>query len=398
MADTELLSRSEAVERLLARRSEALAALPREIVHLDSLAGRTLTEDVTSPRDVPPHDYATMDGYAVATDDDGALTVVGEVAPEDDPPSIEAGETVHIATGAPLPSRTDAVLKREDATVTDGQLSEPQVSSGANVSPRGGTAQSGERLFETGTRLAPRHAALLCDVGVETVSVRRRFSVAVVATGTEIHEGRQPDRDSDFLAGLVREWGHDPTSRKTVHDDSEAVRRTIEDAAATHDVVLTTGGTSVGSADYVSSTLAEHDLLFENVGIRPGRPVTAAVINDSLVVGLPGKPIAAHTAAVLVARPFFTGERCLPTITAESARRVEITKGGLEYAVPVVVDDDRALPLGHIDSSLPLYEESFAPGLVAASTRTTLADGFVLTDSSFEAGESVEIVPYRVFA
>ncbi|HET7324956.1 MAG TPA: molybdopterin molybdotransferase MoeA [Halococcus sp.] len=397
MADTESVARAGAVERLLARRTEALSARSTESVPLDSLAGRTLAESVTSPRDVPPHDYATMDGYAVATSDDQPLTVVGEVAPEDDPPSIEDGETVHIATGAPLPARTDAVMKRENVTLENGRVSGPRLEPGTNVSPRGGTAGSGERLIEAGTRLAPRYAALLRDVGIETVSVHDRFSVAIVATGTEISEGRQPDRDSDFLVGLLREWGHDPTSRETVPDDLDAIQRVIEEAATTHDAVLTTGGTSVGSADYVSQVLTEHDLLFESVGIRPGRPVTAAVVNDSLVIGLPGKPIAAHTAAVLVARPFFTGECCLPTVKVESARRVEIPEDDLEYAVPVVIENGRAMPLGHVDSSLSLYEDSFAPGLVAANTRATLADGFVLTDSSLESNESVEIVPYRVF-
>jgi molybdopterin molybdotransferase len=393
MAHTEVVARSEAVERLLAHRTESLAARSDETVRLDSLAGRTLAERVTAPADVPPHDYATMDGYAVAVDDESP-TVVAQVFPEDAPPTLDSGEAARIATGAPLPSRADAVMKREDATLEDGKVSGPTLSPGANVSPRGGTARSGEQLFDAGTRLGPRHAALLRDVGVETVAVHDRFSVAVVATGTEIHEGRQPDRDSDFLAGLIQEWGHEPTGRETVPDDVAAVRQVIEDAAATHDAVLTTGGTSVGSADHVSRVLGEYDPLFESVRFRPGRPVTAAVVNDSVVIGLPGKPLAAHTAAVLVARPFFTGEQSLPTVTAESARRVGIPDDDLEYAVPVVLDGGQAFPLGHVDSSLPLYEEQFAPGLVAASTRTALADGFVLTESSLAMDESVAVVPY----
>jgi molybdopterin molybdotransferase len=392
---TETVSRSAAVERLLKRRTEALADHSVETVRLDAIAGRTLAESVTAPGDVPPHDYATMDGYAVAVSDDSP-TVAAEIFPEDPPPTLDSGEAARIATGAPLPSRTDAVLKRENTTLDDGRVSGPTLAPGTNVSPRGGTARTGEQLFDAGTRLGPRHAALLCDIGVERVSVHDRFSVAVVATGTEIHEDHQPDRDSDFLAGLVREWGHEPTHRETVPDDADAVRRTIEEAAATHDVVLTTGGTSVGSADYVSRVIGEHDPLFESVGIRPGRPVMVAVVNDALVIGLPGKPLAAHTAAVLVARPFFTGGQSLPTVTAAPARRVGIPDDDLEYAVPVVLDGGQALPLGHVDSSLPLYEESFAPGLVAASTRPTLADGFVLADSSLEPDELVGVVPYGV--
>jgi molybdopterin molybdotransferase len=397
MTSTESVARAEAIERLRAHRSAALAALPAEDVALDALAGRTLAQDVRAPRDVPPHDYATMDGFAVATGD-SSTTVVAEIFPEDDPPELGDGEAARIATGAPLPARADAVLKIEDATVVDGRLSGPDLAPGTNVSPHGGTAKADEVLFESGTRVAPRHAALLSDVGIDSVTVHERFSVAIVATGTEIHEGRQPDRDSAFLAGLVRAWGHEPTIRESVPDDSQAVRRAIESAAATHDAVFTTGGTSVGSADHVATVLDSHDPLFESVRLRPGRPMMAAVVDGALAVGLPGKPLAAHTAAVLVARAFFTGEQRLPSVTMALAHHVEVPDDDREYAVPVVFDDDTAIPLGHADSALAIYDEQFAPGLVAANTRVTTADGIVLADDSLAAGEAVGVVPYGVFA
>jgi molybdopterin molybdotransferase len=395
--DTTDLARVDAAERLFDHRTTALDACSSEPVSLDALAGRTLAEDVHAPTDVPPHDYATMDGFAIATDDESPA-IAAEVFPEDEPPELDKGEAARIATGAPLPVRTDAVLKVEDATADDERISGPRLAPGTNVSPRGGTAQAGETLFDAGTRLAARHAALLRDVGIESVTVHERFSVGIVATGTEIHENRQPDRDSDFLAGLVREWGHDPTIRESVPDDSAAVCRAIESAAATHDVVLTTGGTSVGSADHVATVLEAHDPLFESVCLQPGRPVMAAIVDGALVVGLPGKPLAAHTAAVLVARSFFTGQRRLPSVTAGLTSTVEIPDDKREYAVPVVLDGNEAIPLGHADSSLPIYDERFAPGLVSANTRTTIADGIVLTERSLDAGQPVAVVPYRVLA
>jgi molybdopterin molybdotransferase len=124
--------------------------------------------------------------------------------------------------------------------------------------------------------------------------------------------------------------------------------------------------------------------------------VTAAVVDGTPVVALPGKPIAAHTAAVLIARPLFTGKIDLPTVTAVPEQCVEIPDADREYAVPVVVEDGRATALGHVDSSLPLYDDRFAPGLVAASTRATLADGFVLTETALEPGDPVDVVPYPV--
>lgn len=386
--------RSVAVERLLTHRTAMLAATPAKTVEIDAIAGRTLAADVRASTDVPPHDYATMDGFAVATGDRDP-NVVGEVFPEDDPPTLNAGEAVRVATGAPLPARTDAVLKRENATVEDGTLGGVDLAPGANIYPQGHTARLDERLFVAGERLAPRHAALLSDVGIDAVSVNRRFDVCVVATGTEIHEGRQPDRDSDLLVGLLERWGHVVTCQETVPDEASAVREMLREATKSHDVVLTSGGTSVGSADHVSRALAEGEVLFGSVHLRPGRPVTAAVMNDALVIALPGKPIAAHTAALLVARPFFTGETALPTLSADPACRVTLSDDEMEYAVPVVLDEGRAMALGHVDSSLSLYEERFASGLLAQSTRATLADGFVL-DEALEPGDSVEVVPYRV--
>jgi molybdopterin molybdotransferase len=391
----EPVARSVAVERLLGLREDGSAG-PSERVDLTAVAGRTLAEPVASPGDVPRHDRATMDGYAVASDAEYPLEVVGEVFPEDDPPEIGRGEVVAVATGAPLPANADAVLMREDATVEDGTLSGPSLDPGTNVYPAGATAGARERLFEAGRTLAPRHAALLRDVGIGTVTVRRPLEVAVVATGTEIHEGRQPDRDSEMLCNLLGRWGHDPTITDPVPDDAATVREAIATAVAEHDAVVTTGGTSVGRADHVVGTLLDHDVLFRGVTLRPGRPVTVASVDGTPILALPGKPVAAHTAATLVCRSFFVGEHRLPTVDARAASRLTVPDENVEFAVPVTLDGEGATPLGHADSALSLYGERFAPGRVSSSTRVTLADGLVLTAEGFDAGEQVSVIPYRV--
>lgn len=397
MDASESASRSASVERLLERRTPPDDA-PSERVPLDRAAGRVLAEPVTAPADVPAHDRATMDGYAFAASDDYPLRVVGEVFAEDDPPALGAGAAVRIATGAALPPAADAVLMREDATVADDRLTGPALAPDANVYPAGTTASAGERLFAAGDRLAPRHAALLRDVGIDAVSVRRPLDVGVLPTGTEIHEGRRPDRDSETLANLVRRWGHEPTILDAVPDEPRAVRGAIEDAAA-RDVVLTTGGTGGGSADHVARVLDDHDVLFRGVALRPGRPTTAATVAGTPVCALPGKPLAAHTAAALVVRPFLAGTARLPTLSATATARTTVPDAdGVEFAVPVSLDggDDRATPLGHADSPLHIYDERFAPGRVASNTRVALADGLVVTRTGFDAGERVEVVPYEV--
>ena len=155
MPDRELPSRSVAVERIVECRSTVLVNAATERVALDAIAGRALAADVHAPRDVPPHDYATMDGYAAAAAGDPPLDVVDEVAPEDSPPEIDPGDAVRIATGAPLPPRADAVLKRENATVVDGRLTTWDLAAGTSVHRQGTTAEADERLFAAGERLAP---------------------------------------------------------------------------------------------------------------------------------------------------------------------------------------------------------------------------------------------------
>lgn len=396
------VSRTVAVERLLELRdattgpSTEHGELATERVDLDRAAGRVLAGPVESPADVPRYDRSTMDGYAFAADDGYPLTVVAEVFPEDDPPEIGRGEAVAVATGAPLPPRADAVLMREEATVEDERLTGPPRDPGTNVHAAGTTAAAGERLFEVGDRFAPRHAALLRDVGVGTVTVRRPLHVAVLATGTEIAEGRQPDRDSETLCNLLRRWGATPELLEPVPDEEAVVREAIESAATRFDAVVTTGGTSVGRADHVVGVLLEGDVLFCGVSLRPGRPVTVATVDGTPVLALPGKPVAAHTAATLVCRAFFTGETALPTVTADSTVRLAVPDDDVTFAVPVTLGDGTATPLGHADSALSLYGERFAPGRVASSTRMALADGLVLTEAGFDAGERVEVVPYEV--
>lgn len=390
----DLVDRSTAVARL--RDAPVGHATEPVSVRRDAIAGRIVADAVTAPADVPPDDFATMDGFALAVADGYPLTVVGSVEPADDPPALAPGEAVRVATGAPLPDRADAVLPQEDATVTDGELTGPSLSPGTNRYPAGKTVTGGERLFEPGARLAPRHAALLADAGVDEVTVRRPRSVGVLATGTEIAAGEQPDRDSEMLANLIDSWGHEPVLLGAVPDEADAVRSAIADAAAAHDAVITSGGTSVGRGDHVGRVLADHDSLFSGVALRPGRPMTAALVDDTLVCGLPGKPLAAHAAATLVARPAFVGTDRLPTVRADPTHRVELPDAPVEYAVPVTLDDGRATPLGHANSAFPLYGTRFAPGRAASSTRLTLADGVAVTTDPLVPGTSVDVIPHEV--
>jgi molybdopterin molybdotransferase len=423
----DLIRRDRAVEHVLSLRSALVDGLGTESVALDRIAGRVLADPVAAPADAPPADFATMDGYAFdATGSYPFRLREGETFPEDEAAAIDAGEAVRIATGGRLPDGANAVIKREDATVEDGVLAAgPDVDPGTYVYGRASNVAAGETLFEPGERLAPRDAILLGDLGLETVAVRERFSVGLLATGTEIHEGRSRDLDSAMLANLIRSWGHEPTYEGSVPDDFERVRDRVADLAATHDVVVTTGGTSVGRKDYAVRALAAlGDVLFHRVRIRPGKPLAAARLSDHDAVGLavPGKPVGAHAVTTLVARPLFVGRpEPLPTVPATLARDVGLGPEGFDYVVPVTLTGGdgavergaadleagndthdggtggpgrEAMPLGHVDSPLSVYEGTFDPSVLSSSTRATRADGFVVTREALSTGDEVSVVPY----
>ncbi|UIP00451.1 molybdopterin molybdotransferase MoeA [Halobaculum sp. CBA1158] len=400
------IEREAAVDRLRTRFDAGPTAIEAtdtggsasETVGPEAIGGRVLTEAVVAPSTVPARPFATMDGFALAAGDDAPRRIAGRVDPADDPGALADGTAVRIATGAPLPEGADAVVPVEHATVEGDRLvgAAPVPEPGAHLFPAGASATEGEVLFEPGRRLAPRHAALLCDLGIDRLAVAPRRSAAVLATGTEIVRGDQPDRDSAMLANLLRGWGCVPTVLDPVPDERERVASAIEAAAADHDLVVTAGGTSVGAGDHVGDALADHDPLFAGVALRPGRPTTAAVVDGTPVCAFPGKPLAAHTAATLVLGPALVDSADAATVTATATSRVAFPSDSVEYAVPVALDDGDVTPVGQGDGPEALYGERFRPGRVASATRATLADGLLVTDDDVAAGDRVAVTPYGV--
>jgi molybdopterin molybdotransferase len=366
-----------------------------------AVSGKRLAEPITAPQDVPETDFSTMDGYAFDATDEYPLELVdSEVFPEDEAPAIEAGQAVEIATGSPLPERANAVLKVEEATVEDGQLTGTELEPGTYAYEQASNVAAGETLFEAGEVLSAKDLLLCRDLGIEAVAVQPTYSAGLLATGSEIHDGKTTDLDSPMLAALVRSWGHEATFGGTVPDEYERTRDRIETLAEAHDIVVTTGGTSVGKKDHVISALQELGTVeFHRVAIRPGKPIAAAWLpgQDAVAFAIPGKPVGAHTVATLVMRPFFRPHHDqLPTIEARMAVDVGISPPAFEYAVPVTLEDGVAMPLGHPDSQVAVYEERFDPSVLSSTTRATRADGFVLTTESLAADSTVEVVPYDI--
>jgi molybdopterin molybdotransferase len=306
----ELLTLEEAIALVL----ERARPLPAEPVAIGSAAGRVLAEPAAAAVDLPPFPSSAMDGFAVRSSDvPSELPVVERIpAGHPAPRALGAGEAMAIATGGVVPEGADAVVPIEVVVQTDNRVQIPNpVASGDNVRPRGGDVRSGDIVVGAGTRLGPAHIGALAAAGVATVVCTRQPVAAVVATGSELRPPGTPlepgeiyEANGQLLAAALASSRAGVASVVTAADD-EAVHRAALEEALGHDVVLTSGGVSVGPHDLVRAV--ERDLgveeVFWRVAVKPGKPVSFGTRGDTLVFGLPGNPVSALVGFELFVRP-----------------------------------------------------------------------------------------------
>jgi len=305
-----LLTVDEALARVLGR----ARALDAETVALVDAAGRVLAEDALAAIDLPRFPSSAMDGFAVrASDTPGTLPVVARIAAgRPAPRPLEAGEAMGIATGGVVPDGADAVVPIERVTEEDGSVVVPEhAPSGINVRLRGGDVEQGAVALPAGTVLSPPRLAALAAAGVAAPRCRRRPRVAIVTTGTELRRPGEPLGDGEIyesnglmLASLLTAAGAIVERHPSIVDD-EATHRTALEAALATDILVTSGGVSVGPHDLVRSTLATLGVeeLFWGVAMRPGKPISFGVLGSTLVFGLPGNPVSSLVGALLFVIP-----------------------------------------------------------------------------------------------
>ncbi len=312
------------VARAAAEIVAAMRAVDAEEVALALALDRVLATDVASPVDLPPWDNASMDGYAVrAADVRGAsaerpvtLAVIDTVAAGARADrALEAGQAYRIMTGAPLPPGADGVVRVED---TDAGLERVAVrddrDAGHNVRARGEDLTAGALAVARGTRLGPAHLGVLASVGSATVRVARRPRVLILATGDELvdldrfDEVRRGTRivtsNSYTLEAQVRAAGGEPVPLGLVRDDPAELRACLA-AAPPHDLLLTSGGISVGEYDHTRRVLAElgGELRFWRVRMRPGAPLAFGAWRGAPWIGLPGNPVSTMVTFEVFVRP-----------------------------------------------------------------------------------------------
>lgn len=284
--------------------------LPLEDVAIAAAAGRVLGEDARAVVDLPPFASSAMDGYAVrASDTPGSLTVVGHsAAGRPEQRAVGAGEAVVISTGAVVPEGADAVVPVEHTT---GDVDVEGVVPGENVRRRGGDVHAGDVVVAAGSRLGPPQVSALAAAGVASVRCARRPRVAVLATGSELRApgehlgpGEIYESNSILISAQLAQAGVDAKVFPVVADDAAATLAVLEQALEL-DVLITSGGVSVGPHDLVRATLRELGAteVFWRVAVKPGKPIAFAVRGETLAFGLPGNPVSSLVAFELFVRP-----------------------------------------------------------------------------------------------
>jgi molybdopterin molybdotransferase len=312
--DGALMAVAEGVALLAAR---VAPVQETETLPLAALDGRVLAAALSAPRNLPPFDNSAVDGYAARHADLAAmgqtrLPVLGRVAAGMGSAPLPEGGAVRIFTGAPIPSGADVVFMQEDCRVEGSDvILPPGLPQGANVRFAGEDAARGAVALPAGRRLRPQDVALAAALGIPEAPVRRRLRVAVFSTGNEVTAPGQPlapgalyDSNRFVLQALLGRLGCAVDDLGILPDDRSAVADAVRGAAASHDLVVTSGGVSTGEEDHVRAAVESvGSLVFWRLAIKPGRPVAMGIVDGAAFVGLPGNPVAVFVTFAHVVRP-----------------------------------------------------------------------------------------------
>ncbi|WPL18716.1 Molybdopterin molybdenumtransferase [Thiorhodovibrio winogradskyi] len=315
------LTVEEAIARILARDFPPLAL---EALPLDQALGRMLAQSVISPIDQPSWDHSAMDGYALRHVDlsrDPPEWLVSQRIPAGSQPGpLLHGTAARIFTGAPVPDGADTVVVQEICRQDGDRLHiapnehanlEALIKPGANIRQRGEDIRAGDHILDSGTKLGPQHLALAASVGIAELQVYRRLRVAILSSGDELilpghplQPGQIYNSNRFMLAGLLRALGCEVIDLGMIPDRFEATLQALREAANQADLVIASGGVSVGEEDHVRPALKQLGTLdLPRVAMRPGKPIAIGRIGQVAFIGSPGNPVSLFVTFALFARP-----------------------------------------------------------------------------------------------
>jgi molybdopterin molybdotransferase len=338
--------------------NEFLAYLVEPVAETENVGvfealGRVLAQDMISPISVPPHDNSAMDGYAFAgaqlkNENPLTLEIVGTaLAGEAWQGTVGPGQCVKIMTGAIMPAGLDTVAPQEFVQLAaDGRVSIPPklLRAGDNRRLKGEDLQQGRAALHAGTRLGPAACGLVASLGLPAVPVKRRLRVAYFSTGDEIlslgeapREGAVYDSNRYTVFGMLTRLGCEVIDMGVVRDDPALLESAFTTAASKADAIVTSGGVSVGEADYTKAMMKKlGDVAFWRIAMRPGRPMAVGRIGESVLFGLPGNPVAVMVTFLAFVRPALLRmmgsiAADLPLLKARSTEAIRKKPGRTEY-------------------------------------------------------------------
>jgi molybdopterin molybdotransferase len=323
-----------------------------ERLNIRAALGRVLAQDVISPMNVPQHDNSAMDGYAVRFDDlktdaEATLKVIGTAfAGKPYEGTLGSGQAVHIMTGAVIPAGADTVIQQERAKASGEQVAVmPVPKKGTNTRSAGEDLRAGEAALKRGQLVRPAEIGMMASLGIGEVAVYRKLRVAffstgdeLVAVGTPLEPGQIYDSNRYTIYGLLVRLGCEVLDMGVIRDTPQDVERAFKDAAQAADVVITSGGVSVGEADYVKQILDRlGEVLFWKIAMKPGRPLAYGKIGNAHFFGLPGNPVAVMVTFYQFVRDALlhlqgqTGTTALPTQKVVCTSPIKKAPGRTEF-------------------------------------------------------------------
>ncbi|WP_105188841.1 molybdopterin molybdotransferase MoeA [Pseudoalteromonas sp. T1lg48] len=377
-----------------------------EHVPLKDLPGKVLAEPIYSSHDIPPYDNSAMDGYAVCLDEQQPGTnyeVVGtSLAGHPAKVSLLPGQAVRIMTGAQIPAGTSAVIMQEKVERIGDHIqccTPPPID--ANIRKQGEDISSGQQLLPAGHLVSTRDIALLSAVGIGTALVFQTLTVALISTGDELVEpgaslgqGQIYDSNRHLLHAMLVNLGVQVIDMGIIADNPQTIRECFLCASESADVIITSGGVSVGDADYVKQILSELGSIdFWKIAIKPGKPFAFGKLGDAAFIGLPGNPVSAAVTFDQLAIPFLKAMAHQPpgvNTKLSAVARVDFGKkpGRTEFQRGFTTQDAQG----------QWYVESAGKqgsGILSALSRANCHVLLTEQSSGVKAGEQVEIIPYQ---
>ncbi len=382
-----------------------------EKLTLRNALNRVLAEDIISPMDVPGHTNSAMDGYALSGDDlpqsgEQIYQIIGKsFAGAPFSGRCKAGQCVRIMTGAVMPEGTDTVIMQEhiETTGPDGVRIADGHRREQNVRQAGEDITAGSTVLQTSHKLTPADLGILSSLGIGEVRVYRRPRVAFFSTGDELRSIGEPLAEGDVydsnrysLYGMLKRLDVEVLDMGVVRDNENELRKAFSEAAAMADVVITSGGVSVGEADYIKPILEQTgEINFWKIAMKPGRPLTQGRIGNSLFFGLPGNPVAVMVTFYQFVQPALnylaSGRKSLPmTIMATSTGNIFKRPGRYEF--------QRGILEQSADGQLTVRKTGQQGSGVLTSM--SLANCFILLPEDCDgvsSGETVQVQPFSTF-